>query len=96
MTVEEIAKKIRSLSGWDYFVVIKDTEKGGMCRTQASYNNIMSGGGVLYVVDISSVLCNNVKIDYCTTGTVEDLAEIIKNKWDESSGIKWDNTACRY
>ena len=63
MTAEQIKLKIKeeakSNKGGNDYIVIKDTENGGIYGTDASASAIYGGGGVLYCIPREEILDNN-------------------------------------
>ena len=63
MTAQEIKLKIKeeakSSKGGNDYIVIKDTENGGIYGTDASASAIYGGGGVLYCIPREEILDNN-------------------------------------
>jgi len=63
MTAQEIKLKIKeeaksSKGGYDY-IVIKDTQNGGIWSTDASASAIYGGGGVLYCIPADEIMLND-------------------------------------
>ena len=61
MTAQEIKAKIKqeAKSGNGCYVVIKDTQNGGIYTSSSSASVINGGGGVLYCIPREEILDNN-------------------------------------
>lgn len=92
MEVNEIVSKIKGLSREDNFIVIKDTEEGGIFASTANVQSVWSAGGVLFTLDYGSVKYGDdcvVRLDYRTLGTLTDVAKKVKEVWDKNNECEW-------
>ena len=87
MTAEQIKLKIKeeakSSKGGNDYIVIKDTENGGIYGTDASASAIYGGGGVLYCIPREEILDNNGYNTRHGFTKLDKICREIEKEWSE-------------